>query len=91
MSNGNNGHINDIQAYQQPRPVLPPQNAFQPTPANLDMQDGLVYYLLTAFQEEEYGDCMLEIRYGGDDVRPQVINGHRLIFARSPTLKSLIQ
>jgi hypothetical protein len=102
--NGSNGHINDIQVFQQPRPrprpapqAAPPiSNAYhpppmvQPPPMPEDRYDGLVQYLQNQFGDPAFADYTLELRYSDDRAPAVRIPGHNIMFARSPTLKSLM-
>jgi hypothetical protein len=93
VSNGSNGHINDVRVYQQQRPTPPLQNNYIPMPLPVypETQDGLIYYLLGALNDGQLADYVLELRYPDDTRPPQIINGHSLMLARSPKLKSLIE
>ncbi|RDL41869.1 uncharacterized protein BP5553_01848 [Venustampulla echinocandica] len=104
ISNGNNGHIDDIRLYQQPpRPnqrtgsqvLAPGPNIFtMPPPPQLPMGvdhlDGLVNYLQSQFGNATFADYTLELRYSDDRAPPVRIPGHNLMLARSPTLKLLM-
>lgn len=105
ISNGSNGHVEDVRLYQQPRPkgqnapqaVVLPQNSHaqhgmvqpQMLPA-VDNLDGLLEYLQSQFAEQQFADYILELRYSDDRATPVRIPGHNLLFARSPTLKNLM-
>ncbi|PQE20976.1 topoisomerase ii-associated protein [Rutstroemia sp. NJR-2017a BBW] len=102
ISNGTNGHIDDVRLYQRPGPkqrtgsqVLPPIHPAYSHPSQMPMQvdnyDGLIAYLRAHFAETEFSDALLELRYSDDRATPVRISGHKLLFARSPTLKDLIQ
>ncbi|CAG8961213.1 hypothetical protein HYFRA_00013269 [Hymenoscyphus fraxineus] len=104
ISNGSNGHIDEVRLYQQPpRPkprtnshaVNPSQNGFphpagQP-PALIDNLDGLVGYLQGQFGDAQFADLTLELRYSDDRAAPVRIPGHNLMFARSPALHALMK
>jgi hypothetical protein len=102
--NGSNGHINDVQVFQQPRhksrhapQAGPPiSSGFHPThmapppPMPEERYDGLVQYLQNQFADPAFADYTLELRYSDDRAPAVRIPGHNIIFARSPTLKSLM-
>ena len=105
ISNGSNGHIDEVHLVQQPRPK-PRSDSRQLTPATqnnysveqqqaeqvqVDNYDGLIFYLQSQFADAELADYVLELRYSDDHAPPVRIPGHNLIFARSPKLKSLMQ
>lgn len=101
ISNGTNGHIDDVRLYQRPGPkqrtgsqVLPPIHPAYSHPSQIPMpvdnHDGLIAYLRGQFAETEFCDSLLELRYSDDRAAPVRISGHKLLFARSPTLKDLI-
>ncbi len=105
ISNGSNGQIEQLRIFQQPRPKHPPGS--QPLtsvnanvnfsghhmgpPPMIDHLDGLVNYIQSQFADSELADYTLELRYSDDRAEPVRIPGHGLIFARSPTLKSLMK
>ena len=97
ISNGNNGHIDDVRLYQPSRPKVhgstqsnfPPQLPAQP-PMPIDNLDGLVNYIQRQFAMSEFTDYTVELRYADDRSPPYHVSGHGLMFARSPTLKSLM-
>jgi len=101
ISNGSNGQIDEVRLYQQPRQkprtdsqhIAPAQGnyAVVPPPTQADTYDGLLYYLQNQFADAELADYTLELRYSDDHAPPVRIPGHTLMFARSPTLKALIQ
>ncbi|KAG0649905.1 hypothetical protein D0Z07_3692 [Hyphodiscus hymeniophilus] len=104
ISNGSNGHIDEVRLFQQPRPkprsssqVLTSINANANFPGHpmappmVDHLDGLVNYIQAQFAEPELADYTLELRYSDDRAEPVRIPGHGLIFGRSPTLKSLMK
>jgi hypothetical protein len=103
ISNGSNGHIDEVRLYQQPRPkprtgsqpLAPAPNNYpvRPTgqpPLQMDHLDGLVNYLQSQFADPSFADYTLELRYSDDRAPPVRIPGHNLMFARSPTLKRLM-
>ncbi|KAF4637780.1 hypothetical protein G7Y89_g299 [Cudoniella acicularis] len=103
ISNGSNGHIDEVRLYQQPRPkprtgsqaLAPVPNAFPPQapsqpPMSIDHLDGLMNYLQLQFADPTLADYTLELRYADDRAAPVRIPGHNIMFARSPTLKALI-
>ena len=105
ISNGSNGHIEDVRLIQQQRPK-PRSDSQQLAPAaqgnysaeqqqieqvQADGYDGLLFYLQSQFADAELADYVLELRYSDDHAPPVRIPGHNLIFARSPKLKSLMQ
>jgi hypothetical protein len=104
ISNGSNGHIDEVRLYQQPRPK--PRPGSQPTtqvagaylgqPVGppqppVDHLDGLVQYIQSQFADASLADYTLELRYSDDRALPVRIPGHNLMFARSPTLKNLME
>jgi hypothetical protein len=105
ISNGSNGHVEDVRLYHQQRPkgrgypqtVPLPQNSHaqqglvppQILPV-MDNLDGLVEYLQSQFAEPQFADYTLELRYSDDRATPVRIPGHNLLFARSPALKKLM-
>lgn len=99
ISNGSNGHVDEVRLYQQPRPkprtgsqpVAAP-NGFgnMPPPPMGDHLDGLIPYIQSQFADPSFADYTLELRYSDDRAPPVRIPGHNLIFARSPTLKLLM-
>jgi hypothetical protein len=105
ISNGSNGHVEDVRLYHQPRPKVrtgsqslamgqgghASANMVQPPmhPA-MDNLDGLIGYLQSQFAEPKFADYTLELRYSDDRATPVRIPGHNLIFARSPKLNSLM-
>lgn len=95
MSNGNTAHMADPRLYQQSRPTPPPYHSYMPPPppfaGNVDSQDSLLYHLISALNGGQFADYVLELRYPNDTGSPQIINGHSLIFARSPLLRSMIE
>jgi hypothetical protein len=105
MSNGSNGHVEDVRLYHPPRPKGRAASQAVPLVQNNQMQvamvqpqmlpamdnlDGLVEYLQSQFAEPQFADYTLELRYSDDRATPVRIPGHNLLFARSPTLKSLM-
>ncbi|QSZ29956.1 hypothetical protein DSL72_004474 [Monilinia vaccinii-corymbosi] len=50
----------------------------------------LWFYLREQFEQPEFSDCVLELRYSDDRAAPLRISGHKLIFSRSFVLKGLI-
>lgn len=102
ISNGTNGHVDEVRLYQQPRPK--PRTGSQPMPqaANfsthvngqppipMDHLDGLVSYLQSQFADPSFADYTLELRYSDDRAPPVRIPGHNIMLARSPTLKSIM-
>lgn len=100
ISNGSNGHIDEVRVYQQPRvkprsgtPGLAPQPInypMGPPPLHADNFDGLLTYLTNQFADAELADYVLELRYSDDRAPPVRIPGHNLLFARSPYLKALM-
>lgn len=101
ISNGSNGHIDDVRLYQQPRmkprsgtPGLAPHPVgypMGPPPMQADNFDGLVSYLTSQFADAELADYVLELRYSDDRAPPVRIPGHNIMLARSPYLKSLMR
>ena len=107
ISNGSNGHIEEVRLFQQPRPkpragsqALTSVNANANAnfsghpmgpPPMVDHLDGLVNYVQAQFADSELSDYTLELRYSDDRAEPVRIPGHGLIFGRSPTLKSLMK
>lgn len=105
ISNGSNGHIEEVRLFQQPRPkprggsqALTSVNANanfsghpMGPPPMVDHLDGLVAYIQAQFADSELADYTLELRYSDDRAEPVRIPGHGLIFGRSPTLKSLMK
>ncbi|KAE8453630.1 hypothetical protein EG329_009141 [Mollisiaceae sp. DMI_Dod_QoI] len=99
ISNGSNGHVDEVRLYQQPRPkpragsqpVAAP-NGFvnMPPPPMGDHLDGLIPYLQSQFADPSFADYTLELRYADDRAPPVRVPGHNLMFARSPTLKLLM-
>jgi len=102
ISNGSNGHIEEVRLYQQPRPktrtttqqVVSDPNNFpgqvrQPA-HQMDHLDGLINYIQSQFADPTFSDYTLELRYSDDRAPPVRIPGHNLMFARSPTLKNLM-
>ncbi|KAG5929195.1 hypothetical protein E4U42_006855 [Claviceps africana] len=53
--------------------------------------DRLVDYMQQHFGDSEFADCTLELRYVDDRAAPVRIPGHRLVFARSRVLASLLR
>ncbi|EHL03181.1 hypothetical protein M7I_0691 [Glarea lozoyensis 74030] len=102
--NGSNGHINEVQVFQQPRhksrhapqagpPIssgFHPAHMAPPPPMPEERYDGLVQYLQNQFADPAFADYTLELRYSDDRAPAVRIPGHNIIFARSPTLKSLM-
>ena len=101
ISNGSNGHIDEVRLYQQPRmkprsgtPSLGPHPLsypMGPPPLQADNFDGLLAYLTSQFADAELADYVLELRYSDDRAPPVRIPGHNLLFARSPYLKALMK
>ncbi|KAL3424427.1 hypothetical protein PVAG01_03708 [Phlyctema vagabunda] len=103
-TNGFNGHVDEVQLYQQQRSkprsatqnLAPPPSNFpvmnQPPlpPPGMDNYDGLLSYLQSQFGDPNMADYTLEVRYSDDRAPPLRIPGHNLMFARSPTLKGLM-
>ena len=105
ISNGSNGHIEEVRLFQQPKPK--PRSSSQALtsvnananfsghpmgpPPMVDHLDGLVNYIQAQFADSELADYTLELRYSDDRAEPVRIPGHGLIFGRSPTLKSLMK
>lgn len=93
ISNGSNGHIDEVRLYQQPRPnpptgsqaVRPSAQSFSAGPQS-DHYDGLMGYLQQQFADPAFADYTLELRYIDDRAVPVRIPGHNLMFARSPAL-----
>ena len=102
ISNGSNGHIDEVRLYQQPRPKtrtgsqpLVNTTNFQgltlaPAVPASDHFDGLLVYLQNQFGDSTFADYTLELRYSDDRAEPVRIPGHNLMFARSPTLKAMM-
>ena len=102
ISNGSNGHIDDVRLYQQrpkPRtgsqsiithPIYQPQAMNQPPLPPLDIYDGLTAYIQSQFADPEFADYTLELRYTEDHAEPVRLPGHGIMFARSTALKVLI-
>lgn len=107
ISNGSNGHIDEVRLFQPPRPK-PRSDSQQLAPATqtqgnyiaeqqqvdqvaVDNYDGLLFYLQNQFADAELADYVLELRYSDDHAPPVRIPGHNLMFARSPKLKALMQ
>ncbi|RFU33631.1 hypothetical protein B7463_g2697, partial [Scytalidium lignicola] len=105
ISNGNNGHIDEVRLYQQPRPkaragsqpVAPGQGHYgqypmgqPPMPHSAENFDGLVNYIQSQFADPTFADYTLELRYSDDRAPPVRIPGHNLMLARSPTIKSIM-
>jgi hypothetical protein len=105
ISNGSNGHVEDVRLYHQPRPKGRGYPQTVPLPQNnqsqqglvppqivpvMDNLDGLVEYLQSQFAEPQFADYTLELRYSDDRATPVRIPGHNLLFARSPALKKLM-
>jgi hypothetical protein len=102
ISNGSNGHTDEVRLYQQPRPK--PRTGSQPlvpatinhpamtapAPPSTDHLDGLLIYLQSQFGDSTFADYTLELRYSDDRAEPVRIPGHNLMFARSPTLKAIM-
>jgi hypothetical protein len=57
----------------------------------VDHLDGLVQYIQSQFADASLADYTLELRYSDDRALPVRIPGHNLMFARSPTLKNLME
>ncbi|CZT02437.1 uncharacterized protein RAG0_09606 [Rhynchosporium agropyri] len=97
ISNGSNGHIDQVRVYQaQPKVVAPhavsssPGMFAPPGLQSMDNYDGLLYYLQQQFADPTFADYTLELRYSDDRAEPVRIPGHNLLFARSLTLKNLM-
>jgi hypothetical protein len=105
ISNGSNGHVEDVHLYHQARPKgrtgsqsvalgqgnhAPPVMVQPPMPPAMDNLDGLIGYLQSQFADPKFADYTLELRYSDDRATPVRIPGHNLIFARSPRLNSLM-
>lgn len=71
-------------------PRMHPLAMQQPPPPPSDTLDGLFTYLRGQFATSSYADCTLELRYADDHAHPVRIPGHALLFARSPTLRNII-
>ncbi len=89
ISNGSNGQIDEVRLYQPPRLNPPTQNTSAIRP--VDHLDGLIPYLQSKFGDATFADYALELRYSDDRAQPVRIPGHNLLFARSPTLKTLME
>ncbi|KAL2063080.1 hypothetical protein VTL71DRAFT_6152 [Oculimacula yallundae] len=97
ISNGSNGHIDQVRLYQA-QPKVPGPHAVPSTPGmfappglhSMDSFDGLLYYLQQQFADPTFADYTLELRYSDDRAEPVRIPGHNLLFARSLTLKNLM-
>ncbi|TVY32669.1 hypothetical protein LSUB1_G007795 [Lachnellula subtilissima] len=100
ISNGSNGHIDDVRLYHSSRskhqgsyqnnPNHFPSHLPAQPPMPIDNLDGLVNYVQSQFNISEFADYTVELRYADDRVRPDYVPGHGLMFARSPTLKTLM-
>ncbi|KAH8808529.1 hypothetical protein F5884DRAFT_900758 [Xylogone sp. PMI_703] len=105
ISNGNNGHIDEVRLYQQPRPkpragaqaVTPGHGHYgqygvgQPLmPHAAENFDGLVNYIQSQFADPTFADYTLELRYSDDRAPPVRIPGHNLMLARSPKIKAIM-
>jgi len=102
VTNGSNGHIDEVRLYQQPRPKARAASQQVATDPNnfpgqvrhpshqMDHFDGLVGYVQSQFADPTFADYTLELRYSDDRAPPVRIPGHNLMFARSPTLKNLM-
>ena len=103
ISNGSNGHIDEVRLYQQPRPKPRtgsqplihntsnfPNLTIAPNPPTTDHLDGLLMYLQNQFGDSTFADYTLELRYSDDRAEPVRIPGHNLLFARSPKLKAIM-
>jgi hypothetical protein len=104
MSNGTNGHMEDVRLYQQAQPkgtsqsVISghgnfPQLPMKPPslPPSMDNLDGLLGYIMGQFADPTFADYTLELRYTDDRAPPARVTGHNLLFARSPTLSNLMR
>ncbi|KAH7323604.1 hypothetical protein BKA65DRAFT_555284 [Rhexocercosporidium sp. MPI-PUGE-AT-0058] len=97
ISNGSNGHIDQVRLYQAP-PKAAGTHAVGQAPGifvppglqSMDTFDGLLYYLQQQFADPTFADYTLELRYSDDRAEPVRIPGHNLLFARSLTLKNLM-
>lgn len=105
ISNGTNGHIDEVRLYQQPRPkprtgsqaVTPAHGHYgqhqigqPPMPHAAENFDGLVSYIQNQFADSTFADYTLELRYSDDRAPPVRIPGHNVLLARSPTIKSIM-
>ncbi|KAL7918046.1 hypothetical protein ACQKWADRAFT_305291 [Trichoderma austrokoningii] len=79
-------------AFRPPEyPHTMPNHGLPPHMAQGDDADGLLGYLQQHFASPPFADCTLELRYIDDWAAPMRIPGHKLIFARSSHLLSLLQ
>ncbi|TVY76068.1 hypothetical protein LSUE1_G008018 [Lachnellula suecica] len=95
ISNGNNGHIDDVHLYhpQRPAPLGPIQNNPPPqvhVPMPMDNLDGLVNYVQRQFSAPEFTDCLVQLRFTDGRGDPPPLPRHGMVLARSPFLKGLM-
>jgi hypothetical protein len=102
ISNGSNGHIEDVRLYQQPTPkprqgpapVVAAPHAFlgppKERPSEIDQMDGLLAWLGESFANPTFTDYVVELRYTDDRAPPVRIPGHSLMLARSLKLKDMM-
>ncbi|OLN94174.1 hypothetical protein CCHL11_07156 [Colletotrichum chlorophyti] len=53
--------------------------------------EGLAAYLRSQFRDTAFADCTVELRYLDDRAPPVRIPGHRLVLARSQTIKNYLE
>lgn len=90
ISNGSNGHIEDVRLLHNTRPnyIPPPAHPFGSYLP--DELDGWHMYLQTQFSRPEYANYIFELRYLDDRAPPLRIPGHGILFAQSGVLRALM-
>lgn len=100
LAEGGSAPVDDACGEKVSDRMMPPPEyarmmAHQPHPLSMmtheDNGDGLLVYVQQQFASPELADCTLELVYDKDKARPVRIPGHRLMFARSPTLAALLR
>jgi len=69
----------------------PPQYQHPELVANMANAEAMRGHVLEGFPHAPFSDCQLHIAEDGQDNTPHVIDGHRIILSRSPTLLKLFE
>ncbi|KAJ5047388.1 uncharacterized protein L3040_003215 [Drepanopeziza brunnea f. sp. 'multigermtubi'] len=91
ISNGSNGHIEDVRLLQNARPKFIPPPVAPFGTYFPDQLDSWHYYLQSQFSRPEFANYIFELRYSDNRAPPLRIPGHGILFAQSGVLRTLMQ
>ncbi|OHW99179.1 topoisomerase II-associated-like protein [Colletotrichum incanum] len=69
---------------------IPPPHMMHPGPEHQGLDD-MAAYLRSQFGDTAFADCTLELRYLDDRAPPVRLPGHRLVLARSQTVRNVLE